>query len=271
MGKQPGQKPQSDDIATFIVAGKADDYVFREGDDTTDMYIIQEGEIEIVRSWAAESKQLALLEVGDFFGEMSLLEGQPRQVSAHALTDYKLLRIDHFTFDQMVQEKPEIAVRMLRKLSRRLQEHQEADLRAAQIALGALRGATEPRLTPVESDVPAESGASKKAVAGTVLLHRPSGAEFRLSAERETSIGRLDRVTGHAPDIDFSELDTKRTLSRRHASILRRDGNFYLRKEIGASNPTIVNGKTVEAGEEVKLENGDELRFGGIGVVFGGR
>ena len=53
MGKQPGQKPQSDDIATLMVAGKADDYVFREGDDTTDMYIIQEGEIEIVRSWAS--------------------------------------------------------------------------------------------------------------------------------------------------------------------------------------------------------------------------
>lgn len=270
MGKQPGQKPQSDDIATFIVAGKADDYVFREGDDTTDIYIIREGEIEIVRSWAAESKQLALLEVGDFFGEMSLLEEQPRQVSAHALTDYKLLRIDHSTFDQMVQEKPEIAVRMLRKLSRRLQEHQEADLRAAQIAFGALRGANEPRLTPV-SDVPAESVAPEAPVADAVLVHKPSGAEFRLSAERETSIGRLDRVTGHAPDIDFAELDMKRTLSRRHARILRRDGSFYLRKEVGASNPTLVNGKTVEAGEEVKLADRDQLRFGGIRVVFGGR
>ena len=46
---------------------------------------------------------------------MSLLEEQPRQVSARALTGYKLLRIDHSTFDQMVEEKPEIAVRMLRK------------------------------------------------------------------------------------------------------------------------------------------------------------
>ena len=265
MVRQPAQKPQSDDIATFMVAGKADDYIFREGDDTTDMYIIQKGEIEIVRSWATESQQSAVLEVGDFFGEMSLLEEQPRQVSAHALTDYKLLRIDHSTFDQMVQEKPEIAVRMLRKLSRRLRERQEADLRAAQIALGALRGANEPRPAPAEID------ASEEARAEAVLLHRPSGAEFRLSAGQETSIGRRDRVTGHVPDIDFAKLDTKRTLSRRHAKILRREGRFYLRKDIGASNPTLVNGKAIEPGGEVKLEDGDQLRFGGIGVVFRGR
>ena len=258
-----------------MVAGKAGDYVFREGDDTTDMYIIQEGEIEIVRSWAAESQQLAVLEVGDFFGEMSLLEEHPRPVSAHALTGYKLLRIDHSTFDQMVKEKPEIAVRMLRKLSRRLRERQESDLRAAQIALGPLKGIKEPRRAPAQIDASegadSEEAVSEEAVAEAVLLHQASGSEFPLSAERETSIGRFDRVTGHTPDIDFAKLDAKRTLSRRHARILRKDGSFFLRKEIGASNATIVNGKTLEAGEEVKLKDGDQLQFGGIGVVFGGR
>ena len=61
----------------------------------------------------------------------------PLIASAKALTDYKLLRINHSTFDHMVQENPEIAVRMLRKLSRRLRDRQEADLRADKIARGS--------------------------------------------------------------------------------------------------------------------------------------
>src|SRR5258708_38747540 len=63
---------------------------------------------------------LAVLEKGDFFGEMSVLEDMPRAASARALTDARLLQINGSTFDQLLQGNPEIAVRMLRKLSRRL-------------------------------------------------------------------------------------------------------------------------------------------------------
>ena len=121
-----------DDVTSFAINGKSGDTIFREGDTGTEMYIIQKGDIEIVKSYGPETRRLALPEVGDFFGEMSLLEDMPRDASALALTDHRLIRIDHSTFDQMVQENPEIAVRMLRKLSRRLRDRQEADLKAAQ-------------------------------------------------------------------------------------------------------------------------------------------
>src|SRR5580693_5874168 len=109
-------------VAVDLPAGS---FLFREGDLGTDMFIIQEGKIEILNRMSDEDRVLATLEKGDFFGEMSVLEDMPRAASARALTDAKLLQINGSTFDQMLQGNPEIAVRMMRKLSRRLRETDE--------------------------------------------------------------------------------------------------------------------------------------------------
>ena len=58
------------------------DIVFREGEQTRDMYVIHEGRIEIVKEAGGHEVQLAVLERGSFFGEMSLLEGLPRSATA---------------------------------------------------------------------------------------------------------------------------------------------------------------------------------------------
>jgi len=134
MVKSTNKSKKADEMSDFVVSGKAGDTIFREGDTGTEMFIIQEGEIEIQKTYGSDPRRLAVLETGDFFGEMSLLEETPRQASAIAVSDYKLLKIDHSTFDQMVQENPEIAVRMLRSLSGRLRERQEAELKATRIA-----------------------------------------------------------------------------------------------------------------------------------------
>ena len=70
-----------DDVAQFMVSGKAGDYIFEEGDTGTDMFIIQEGEVEILKLSGSQMHRLALLEAGDFFGEMSLLEELPRDLA----------------------------------------------------------------------------------------------------------------------------------------------------------------------------------------------
>src|SRR4030095_15022610 len=104
---------------------KAGEYVFREGELGTEMYIINEGKVEIINQVGDEEQVLAILEKGDFFGEMSVLEDLPRAASARAATDIRLLQINGSTFDQLLQGNPEIAVRMMRKLSRRLRETDE--------------------------------------------------------------------------------------------------------------------------------------------------
>src|SRR6195952_5331446 len=109
----------------YALEVKAGEYVFREGDLGTEMYIINEGKVEILNQVGDEEQVLALLEKGDFFGEMSVLEDLPRAASARAVTDVRLLQINGSTFDQLLQGNPEIAVRMMRKLSRRLRETDE--------------------------------------------------------------------------------------------------------------------------------------------------
>ena len=81
-------------------------------------------------------------------------------------------------------------------------------------------------------------------------------------------IGRPDPVTGAVPEIDLGALDVERTLSRRHARLIGRDGGFFLREEIGTANGTWVGGERIPAGVEHRLADRDRLRFGRLDFVF---
>jgi CRP-like cAMP-binding protein len=170
---------------------KTGEYIFREGDLGTEMYIINEGKVEILNVVGDEEQVLAELEKGDFFGEMSVLEDLPRAASARAATDVRLLQINGSTFDQLLQGNPEIAVRMMRKLSRRLRDADEM-LKSRPVVQAPPEGPER-------------------------LVHPPSGMEFHLSNGSETTIGRKDPVTGIYPDIDLTPVDSQRSVSRRHA------------------------------------------------------
>ena len=241
---------------SYSVEVAAGDYVFEEGDLGTDMYIVQDGQVEIVKRFRGEEKQLALLGRGDFFGEMSVLEDLPRTASAKAVGDCRLLEISGSTFDQMLRKNPEIAVRMMRKLSRRLRETDQM-LRKA---LGS-EVSQAPEMPTPEPARPSRSGFER-------LIHDETGTEFFLSESDETSIGRRDPVTGINPDIDLTPADSQRSISRRHAKIVRRDGKYFIREEIGTMNGTFIKGERVETGTLVEFEPGDEVRFGLIKTIF---
>ena len=234
-------------------------YVFREGDLGTEMYIIQDGRVEIIKTIEGRERQLALLEKGDFFGEMAILEGLPRNASARATQDTKLLQINGSTFDQMLRGDPEIAVRMMRKLSRRLRETDEL-LKQEQ------RGGT-PRDTPeAGSEPPVSPPAAGKGP--EKLIHLDTGIEFRLSSGSESTVGRQDPVTGIDPDVDLTDVDTDRSTSRRHAKVYRRGSKFFLTEEIGTTNGTFINGNRLETGVPFELNIGDEVQFGLVKMSF---
>ncbi len=247
--------------AIHTVQFQEGEFVFREGDLGTEMYIIHEGKVEILSTGTGELQTLAVLEKGDFFGEMAVLEDLPRAASARALTDAQLLQINGATFDQMLQANPEIAVRMMRKLSRRLRETDEL-LKGLQLQGTAVRSASSRvREMPSQSlQIPAE-GPEK-------LVHAPSGMEFPLSTSSETSIGRKDPVTGIYPDIDLTPVDTQRSVSRRHAKIYRRGSKFFLAEEIGTMNTTLLNGNRLDTGVPSELKPGDEVRCGVVALRF---
>ncbi len=197
-----------------------------------------------------------MLEKGDFFGEMAILEDLPRTASARALTDVKLLHINGSTFDQMLRSNPEIAVRMMRKLSRRLRETD----RLLRDAIGAGAGRRWSRCRPRRRRS-AEAAPQR-------LVHDKSGMEFFLARGSETTIGRRDPVTGIHPDVDLTPVDTQRSISRRHAKIYRRGNKFFVAEEIGTMNGTFVNGVRIETGVPAEIKHGDEVRCGLVPLRF---
>jgi CRP-like cAMP-binding protein len=253
--KTTGRKPAA---RHNIVELEEGEWVFHEGDLGTEMYIVQEGQVEVLKTVGVDDyQQLLILERGDFFGEMALLEDMPRAAGVRAVQTTKLLEINGSTFDQMLRENPEIAVRMMRALSRRLRE---TDALVRKLGGQPSQASPAPPMLDVSRQGRAGNGPER-------LVHSKSGMEFLLAGS-ETTIGRKDPVTGIYPDIDLSPVDQQRSISRRHAKIYRRGEKFFVAEEIGTMNGTFVNGERLETGVPSEMKPGDEVRFGVIETRF---
>src|SRR5262249_4080867 len=198
---------------------------------------------------------LSKLEKGDFFGEMALLESVPRTADAVAQSDVKVLVINGARFDEMLHKNPEIAVRIIRKYSKPLRE--------ANALLERLIG------RPVDVDH-VSMDATMSAPAEKTTRHRlvdvSSGTQFFFSKGDETTIGRADPVTGILPDIDLTPVDLNRSVSRRHAKIVKRGGDYCVLEEVGTVNGTYVNEQRIPTGTPVAIHNGDTLKIGLIAM-----
>jgi CRP-like cAMP-binding protein len=107
----------------------------REGDPGREMFIVQKGKVQVRKKVGPGEKVLAELGDGEFFGEMALLEGLNRSATVEALEDSKILVINPETFETLLKNNPEIALKMLKKMASRLRnldEHLETVLLKAQ-------------------------------------------------------------------------------------------------------------------------------------------
>ena len=64
-----------------------DDYFFRENDQGSSMFVLEQGRVAVLKSWVGQSKVLAYLDSGDCFGEMALIEMCARSASIQATED----------------------------------------------------------------------------------------------------------------------------------------------------------------------------------------
>ncbi|MFK7985588.1 MAG: Crp/Fnr family transcriptional regulator [Sandaracinaceae bacterium] len=99
--------------------------LFREGDAGEKMYVLQAGAVRITKAVKGEEKTLAILRAGEFFGEMAILNAKPRTATAVVEEQAQVLVLGAKTFEQMVVSNTEIAVRLIKKLSRRLDSANE--------------------------------------------------------------------------------------------------------------------------------------------------
>src|SRR5438552_13974535 len=249
--KTTGGKDPIKDSSELYAAG---DMIFRQGDLGTEMYIIQEGQVEIIKHIAGESHVLSRLDKGDFFGEMAILENVARSADAIARSDVRVLAINGARFDEMLRKNPEVAVRIIRKYSKRLRE--------ANTLLERLVGReVDADHAEMESTqlAPPERGRHR-------LVDVATGTSFFFSRADETTIGRADPVTGTLPDIDLTPVDNNRSVSRRHAKVIRANNEYHVLEEVGTVNGTYVNDVRIPTGVPVTLHNGDLLKIGLISM-----
>lgn len=121
----------SDDILAHLASTLAPltpstgELVFREGEEAREMYVVVSGEMEVVkRSKHGVDARVALLGPGDWFGEMSILDVQPRSATVRALAPARLLRITAAELDALYRHDLKayalIVLNLARELSRRL-------------------------------------------------------------------------------------------------------------------------------------------------------
>jgi CRP/FNR family cyclic AMP-dependent transcriptional regulator len=96
--------------------------VFDEGDAGDRFYVIQSGEIELVREGVGASRVVARVGPGDFFGELGVVLGRPCTTRAVAVRATRVLELDRETLESMCLEQPAIAIRLLRVVVSRLIE-----------------------------------------------------------------------------------------------------------------------------------------------------
>ncbi len=244
-------------FAKFLTHYPKGHVLFHEGEEGEDMYIIQSGKVAIKKKLKDGDTTLAVLEKGDFFGEMAILERAPRSASAEMLEDGDLIVIAGDMLGDMIKSNPEIAVRMLRKQSIRIREtnrHLEA----------ALKGSPLP--VPPPPPAPPTAG-TLQAEAKAYFISAATGNVFPVFSN-EALIGRYDSVTGMKPDVDLTGEDQSRNVSRRHARIVIKDGKYFVAEEIGTMNGTFLNGKKLANGVLTPIKDGDEFTLCRLSLSF---
>jgi CRP/FNR family transcriptional regulator, cyclic AMP receptor protein len=96
--------------------------VFRMGDEGATLFLIQEGTVEIATGDGKQRTVLASLFEGQFFGELSLLDGSPRSATATVVKPAVLQALDRDDFIAVLSSKPHAATKILAEMAERLRQ-----------------------------------------------------------------------------------------------------------------------------------------------------
>jgi hypothetical protein len=205
--------------------------LFTEGDVCSAVYFVEAGRIELLKADVV----VAVLGPGDVVGAAQAFAGGRRPFSARAREASRVLVVEGDALVALLSAHPSVALAMLKRLAPRLD--------AALLALVPAPAAPAPR-----------------------FLHAESGQELPLPPGDEVRLGRASSQPG--PALDLSALDPTRSLSRRHARVVRDAGGFAVLEEERVANGTFLNGARLSPGERVPLRSGDELRLGVVALSF---
>ena len=95
--------------------------IFKENEEGEQMYIIQEGSVKISKMIAGKEHILAVLNKGDFFGEMAIVSRMKRTATATAVGEVQLLAFNRDGFVAMIEKNAKIGLNIIDKLCRRIE------------------------------------------------------------------------------------------------------------------------------------------------------
>lgn len=111
---------------TSEVEVKAGENIIAEGESGSSAYVIVSGMVEVYRKTGHGDVILATLEQAQYFGEMAIIENEPRSASVRARNDCRLLRLDGRQFRRMMESNAVLSFRLVQVFSRRLRRMSQA-------------------------------------------------------------------------------------------------------------------------------------------------
>src|SRR5688500_17992407 len=114
----PGEDLAQVALITHEEAREQGERIFGEGEVGDALYLVVDGRVRV----HTEMRDIAELGERECFGEMALLDASPRSATVTALEDVNLLRISREDFQDLLTEKPEIALGIIQVLTRRLRQ-----------------------------------------------------------------------------------------------------------------------------------------------------
>ncbi len=130
--------------------------ICREGEEGTEMYIIQKGKVRVSKRFAGKTNVVSVLEKGDFFGEMAIVNRIQRTATVTAIDTVELLVFDREGLQNMIARNVRIAMTIIDKLCRRLQQ---AHLKILHLVKRDARGLIALHLQSLYKELPGDETA----------------------------------------------------------------------------------------------------------------
>ena len=96
--------------------------VIREGDVAYEMYVVQEGAVEVLAEHGGNQRLLRTAGKGELFGEMAIFDRDVRSATVRAKGEVRILTVDKRTLLRRINEDPSLAFQLIRNLSRRVKD-----------------------------------------------------------------------------------------------------------------------------------------------------
>jgi CRP/FNR family transcriptional regulator, cyclic AMP receptor protein len=143
----------------FAKTFQKDDIIFSEFEPGDTFYLIQSGTVEIAKIMGDIEKTIDILQPGEIFGEMAILEGAPRSASAIAREKVKALEFNRENFEILMMGNPQIAFKLLKLFTKRIYDQKRRfmiltleDVQAKVADVFLMLSETQPNMDPEKDE-----------------------------------------------------------------------------------------------------------------------